>query len=438
MSKSTGSGSKKALLAIPAVVAVIGLVLLLVSLFALGSSVKLSGFNSGQTITSDNGFSVYSTSQSARANAVCTTVTDGKTVTLNRPTKDFSVDADGTKYWEVARSTDAMKSGQYQVNCQNAGDQIFAGPRADNIGGSTQTILIIVGCILLILGIIGAVVMYLRGRSKGGSSASTATATTQPAGAPGYPQGGYYGEGYGAPGAYGSSSGYAGQGGGHTPAYGQPQQAGQSPYGGQQQGYGQPGQQAGAPYGPSSYGAQQSAPSGQPYGGQPYGQQQPQQPYGGPQQQPYGGQPPATQGHGQQQPQQSYGQQYSQQPYGAPQQQPQQPPQSGGNLGSSWSAPATPQAGEPSSADAPTQAVSSDQVQAAMPPQPQQQPQQPAGPPQAGEGFNPDAPTQAIDLSQGAPQQGQDPHDQPTQATPAQPDPQTDGQQRGDGEQGGN
>ncbi len=392
MSNSAGSGNKKAVLAVPAVVAVVGLVLLLVSLFALGSSVKLSGFTSGQTITaSDSGFSVYSTSQDARANAVCTTVTDGKTVTLNRPTQDFSVDADGTKYWEVARSTDSMKGGQYQVNCQNAGDQIFAGPRADDIGGSLQTILIIVGCVLLILGIIAAVVMYLRGRSKGGSAPS---ATPQPAGAPGYQQGGYYGEGYGAPGSYGASSSYPGS---QTPAYGQPQGGG-APYGGQPQ----------QPYGGAPYGAPPQAPPQQSYG-----QQQPQQPYGGA---PYGAPPQAP-------PQQPYGQQPTQghggQPYG--QQQPQQP---GGHLGSSWSAPTTPPAGP----DAPTQAVSSDQVQDAS-----RQPQTPE-PPSQTPGVDADAPTQAIDLGRGAPQ---DSHDQPTQATPAQPDPQSGRPEHGGDEQGG-
>ncbi len=423
MSNTTVSGGRKRLLIIPAVVAVIGLVLLLVSLFVLGSSVKLSGFTSGSTITSsDSGFSVYSTTQSARANAVCTTVTDGKTVTLNRPSADFSVEADGTKYWEVARSTDAMGGGSYTVNCQNAGDQIFAGPRADKIGGGGQTIGIIIGCVLLILGIIGAVVMFLRDRSRGSDKAVPAVAAS----ATGYQQqGGFYGEGYGAPGSYGSSGfdqqpgqPYGGQPGAQP--YGQQQPAApygqQPPYGGQP--YGQPQQQPNG--GQQPYGGQQQ-PQQQPYGGQqPYGQQPSGQPYG--QQQPYGGQP-----YGQQQAQQPGAQPYGQQPSGRPQQQqyggqPQAP--QGGQLGSSWQA--------PDSADAPTQAVSADQVQAAAQQQPgAQQPQQQPGAQRPQDSA--DAPTQAFPgLGKGTrPGQGQDVHDQPTQATPAQPEQQDDDGQDG-------
>jgi len=413
ISSSPGSGTKK-LLAIPAVIAVIGLVLLIVGLFS-GTSIKLTAFGNGQSITTtgDSGFSVYSTSQSARASAVCTTVADGKTLTLNRPTKDFSVDASGTKYWEIARSTDAMKGGSYDVNCQNVDGTMFAGPRADKIGGGFQTIGIILGCILLVIGIVGALVLFLRGRSKTPSGEAAAPATV---GAGAYGQQGYYGEGYGAPGSYGSSSGGQqaaapqqpyGQPG-STPAYGQNQYGtaqpyGQQPYGGQQ-GYGQQsygGQQPGQPqqqgYGQQPYGGQQPGqPQQQGYGQQPYGSQQP----GQPQQQGYGQQPYAGQ-----QPGQPYGQN----------QPPQSWPPSNPTAGSSWESAGQGSTGTPppvqDSADAPTRAVSADQIRQAT------------GADTSTE-DRADAPTQAISgLRAGGNTNGEDLHDQPTRATPATPDP---------------
>ena len=377
ISSSPGSGTKK-LLAIPAVIAVIGLVLLIVGLFS-GTSIKLTAFGNGQSITTtgDSGFSVYSTSQSARASAVCTTVADGKTLTLNRPTKDFSVDASGTKYWEIARSTDAMKGGSYDVNCQNVDGTMFAGPRADKIGGGFQTIGIILGCILLVIGIVGALVLFLRGRSKTPSGEAAAPATV---GAGAYGQQGYYGEGYGAPGSYGSSSG------------GQQAAAPQQPYGqpGSTPAYGQNQYGTAQPYGQQPYGGQQG------YGQQSYGGQQP----GQPQQQGYGQQPYAGQ-----QPGQPYGQN----------QPPQSWPPSNPTAGSSWESAGQGSTGTPppvqDSADAPTRAVSADQIRQAT------------GADTSTE-DRADAPTQAISgLRAGGNTNGEDLHDQPTRATPATPDP---------------
>ncbi|TWP35204.1 hypothetical protein [Leekyejoonella antrihumi] len=354
MSNPSGSGDNR-LLALPAGVAVIGLVLLIIGLLS-GASIKLSAFGNGQSINpGSSGFSVYSTSQSARANTVCTTVSGGKTLTLNRPTKNFSIDASGTKYWEIARSTDAMTGSSYQVDCQNADGTTYAGPRADKLGGGFQTIAIILGCILLVIGIIGAVLLFLRGRSK--SSAAPGVGAPVPAGAAAYGRLGYYGEGYGTPGAYGSSSAGHQQTGGQQAGYGQQgatptygQQSQPSPYGGQP-GYGQQG-----------YGHQ---PYGQPYRGQQSGQPQP-----------YGhNQPNGGQGYGQQvyqppnQPQQPGSQPYNE-PYGQPY---------GGQQ------PGNPPPVSPDRTEAPTQAVSADQVRQAT--------------------------------------QGEDVHDQPTRATPTTPDP---------------
>ena len=231
--------NKKVMLAVSAVLAAIGLLLLVVGLVS-GPSAKVSSFSNGAVVSSTNdGFSIYSTDNATRASEVCTAVSAGKTTTLGRPDADFSVKAGGGTYWEVARSTDAMTKGAYTVNC-TAGNSLSAGTRADKMGGSFQVPGIVIGLILLIAGLIGIVLALVLGKK---------TPTTQ-SGSSGQYGGSTYGQGYGAPGGYGSSSAAQGQSGyGQQPSqsgYGQGNQSGQSHQGGYNQGaYGQAPQQGG-------------------------------------------------------------------------------------------------------------------------------------------------------------------------------------------------
>ncbi|MGN6414052.1 hypothetical protein [Flexivirga sp.] len=267
-------GNKK-LLAVPAVVAVIGLVLLIIGLLS-GSTVKLTQFSNGSNLSMSGGFSVYSPQSADRTATVCKV----DSTTMGRPTKDFSVTADGTKYYEIARSSQDKGT----VTCTGNTGNLYAGKRADTIGGGFQTIGIVLGGILLALGIIGLIVVFLLGRRKG-TSGGPGSATPQGGyGQQPYGQQGVYGQQpFGQQGAYGQQGygqqqGYAQQGL-HQPAYGQ--QGGYQPP--QQPGYGQQPQhgQQSSPYGqqqsnPSPYGQQSAAPHQSPYGEAPYGQ--PQQP----------------------------------------------------------------------------------------------------------------------------------------------------------------
>ncbi|MFC6706122.1 hypothetical protein [Flexivirga alba] len=391
-------GNKK-LLAVPAIVAVIGLVLLIIGLLS-GSTVKLTQFSSGSSLSMSGGFSVYSPTAADRTAAICNL--DGKT--LPRPTKDFSVSASGTKYYEIARSSQDKGT----VTCSNNAGKLYAGDRADKIGGGFHTLGIVLGGILLVLGLIGVIALFLLGKKKGGSSATPDQGPQggygQPYGQPGYgqqgQQGGYQGYGQQAQGQPGQQQGVYGQPQGQaghpsTPSHGQPatpqqgyqqqsyqQQQGQSPYGQQGQAQGQ------SPYG--QQGQQGQYPYGQPQGQSPYGQQgQPQaSPYG---QQPQQGQQPSPygeQGYGQQ----GYGQQptgqQGQSPYG---QQPQQGQQvaygQGGQPQGRHSSPYGEQQGQQDFNNAPTQPVSSDEVNqgsgteqqgaSQLPGSPQAQPPQP-------------------------------------------------------------
>ncbi|GGB18017.1 hypothetical protein GCM10011492_04840 [Flexivirga endophytica] len=371
-------GNKK-LLAVPAVVAVVGLVLLIIGLLS-GSTVKLTQFNSGSNLSMSGGFSVYSPESADRTAAICSL--DGKT--LPRPTKDFSVSADGTKYYEIARSD----SDKGTVSCDHNAGKLYAGDRADKIGGGFHTIGIVLGGILLVLGIIGVIALFLLGKKKGATGSDSTG-----------PQGGGYGQPGGYQGAYGQPQGQQGYGQqqafgqpGQQSGYGQPQQGihpntpshgqpatpqqgyqqqgyGQAGYGQQsQQGYQQGGQPA-APYGQQPQQGQQS-PYGQGQqagqGASPYGQQgQGQSPYGQPSQsQPGQGQQPSAYGQQGGQPAAPYGQQPQQgqqSPYGQPQ-------QGGGDQsiygqqGRHASPYGQPQPGQQDFNDAPTQAVSSDEV----------------------------------------------------------------------------
>ena len=71
-------GNKK-LLAVPAVVAVIGLVLLIIGLLS-GSSVKLTQFSNGSTLSMNGGFSVYSKTAADRTATFCKV--DGTTLSV--------------------------------------------------------------------------------------------------------------------------------------------------------------------------------------------------------------------------------------------------------------------------------------------------------------------------------------------------------------------
>ncbi|WP_205744623.1 hypothetical protein [Yimella sp. RIT 621] len=281
---SNSSGNKNAMLAIPAAAALLGLILVLVSALA-SPKVSLNGFSNGQSVES-SAFSVYSTEQSDRGNAQCSVVANGNTTSFGQPSEDFSVEADGKKYWEIGRSPDGMAKASYETKCENAKGQLFAGNRADNIGGGWRTPVLILGLLLLLGGILGTVLMMMR-RKKSRSTGSGYDNT--------YNQGGYqygqgYSDGYGTPGSYGVSAGS------QTPAQGT-------------QGYGQQHNQQGG-YGQQAYGQQPQQ------GG--YGQQPGQQGYGQQPQQGGYGQQPGQQGYGQQaygqQPQQGgYGQQHGQQ-----------------------------------------------------------------------------------------------------------------------------
>lgn len=150
-------GNKK-LLAVPAVVAVIGLVLLIIGLLS-GSTVKLTQFTSGSNLSMSGGFSVYSSTSADRTATYCKIGSS----TLPRPTKDFSVSASGTKYYEIARSSQDKGT----VTCDGNSGKLYAGQRADKIGGGFHTLGIVLGGILLVLGIIGLVVLSLPRRDEG-------------------------------------------------------------------------------------------------------------------------------------------------------------------------------------------------------------------------------------------------------------------------------
>ena len=350
---SNSSGNKNALLAVPAAAAVLGLILLLVSMLS-SPKVSLNGFANGNDVTStDSGFSIYSTEQGDRGAARCSVVNNGQTTTFDQPSADFSVEADGKKYWEIARSPDGMAAARYQAQCESNQGQLFAGNRADKIGGGWRTPVLIVGLLLLLGGIIGTVLMFMRGKKAASNNQNSGYDNS------GYQYGQGYSDGYGTPGSYGVSSGS------HTPAQGNQN------YGQQGQGYGQQPQQGG--YGQQGYGqqgyGQQPQQGGYGQQGQGYGQQ--------PQQGGYG-----QQGYGQQHQQGGYGQQgYGQQPQqGGYGQQPQQ-----GGYGQSGQQSGQ-QGGDVS--DAATQAVNRDDIRAAG---------------AAGD----DAPTQAQQPGQQGGQQGQ-------------------------------
>lgn len=254
---SNSSGNKNALLAVPAAAAVLGLILLLVSMLS-SPKVSLNGFANGNDVTStDSGFSIYSTEQGDRGAARCSVVNNGQTTTFDQPSADFSVEADGKKYWEIARSPDGMAAARYQAQCESNQGQLFAGNRADKIGGGWRTPVLIVGLLLLLGGIIGTVLMFMRGKKAASNNQNSGYDNS------GYQYGQGYSDGYGTPGSYGVSSGS------HTPAQGNQN------YGQQGQGYGQQPQQGG--YGQQGYG-QQHQQGG--YGQQGYGQQPQQGGYG--------------------------------------------------------------------------------------------------------------------------------------------------------------
>lgn len=152
------SSGKKSLLLVPAVVAVIGLVLLVLGLLS-GWSLKPIRFSSGDNLSMTGGFSVYSPESADRLATVCKVGSD----TMGRPTKDFSVSADGTKYYEIARSFRDTGT----VTCTGNSGELYAGERADKIGAGFHTIGVVLGGILLVLGIIGLVVLSLPRRDEG-------------------------------------------------------------------------------------------------------------------------------------------------------------------------------------------------------------------------------------------------------------------------------
>lgn len=275
------SKSSKAPLGIGAALALIGLVLLVVGLMS-GGGVKLNPFQNGQSINAeDAGFSVFSTEQGARASSTCTAEQNGNATTLGRPASDFSVEADGSTYYEIARSTDGLGAGAYTVQCDGSSGNLFAGPRADNIGGGAMRMLgLILGPILLLAGLALIAFSLMRGKK---AQPATQGGYDQNQGQYGYAGGAGYGQG-----GYGQQGYDQGQGGYGQQGYGQ--QAGQSGYG--QGGYDQ-GQSG---YGQGGYGQQGYDQ------GQGYGQQGGQSGYG------QGGFDQGQSGYGQQGGQSGYGQ----------------------------------------------------------------------------------------------------------------------------------
>lgn len=195
------------LLAVPAIIAVVGLVLLFIGLLS-GSTVNLTEFTSGSNLSLSGGFSVYSPTAADRTATFCTA--DGKT--LPRPTRDFSVTADGTKYYEVARSSQDKAT----VDCSGNAGKLFAGDRADKISGGLRPAWIVLGSILLVLGILGLIALFLLGKKKG-------TADSDNTGPQGLGHDGYGQQSYGQQGGY---QGYGHPGYGQH-GYGQPPQQGQ-------------------------------------------------------------------------------------------------------------------------------------------------------------------------------------------------------------------
>ena len=217
----------------------LGLILLIVGLLS-GGSVKLHGFTNGQQVDAkDSGFSVFSNDQTARSAVSCTATVNGEQKTLLRPSEDFSVEADGTKYWEIARSTDDMKAGAYPVSCEGKdGISTFVGPKEGKAGnGALRMLGLVLGPILLLAGLALLAISLMK---------------KKPATAGGYDQ---QGQGYGQQ-AYGQQAGAYNQQG-----YGQQQGYGDQSYGQQggynQQGYGE------QSYGQQGYGDQQAQPTGQ-------------------------------------------------------------------------------------------------------------------------------------------------------------------------------
>ena len=246
------SKSSKAPLGIGAALALIGLVLLVVGLMS-GGGVKLAEFQNGQSINAeDAGFSVFSTEQGARASSTCTAEQNGNATTLGRPASDFSVEANGSTYYEIARSTDGLGAGAYTVQCDGSSGNLFAGPRADNIGGGAMRMLgLILGPILLLAGLALIAFSLMRGKK---AQPATQGGYDQNQGQYGYAGGAGYGQG-----GYGQQGYDQGQGGYGQQGYGQ--QAGQSGYG-----------QGGYDQGQSGYG-QQGGQSGYGQGGFDQGQQ---------------------------------------------------------------------------------------------------------------------------------------------------------------------
>lgn len=177
MSKS----SSKLPLGLGAVLVLIGLVLLLLGLFT-GGGAKLSQMSNGSQVgASGSGFSIYAQDKALRENAICRA---GDQV-LQRPSADSEVKADGNSYWEIARAGDAQNSGDFLVRCESVNDAtLFAGPRADKIGGGLlKTLGLILGPILLVAGLALVLFSLLRGKKSAAPAAA--------------PSGGYQQSGYG-------------------------------------------------------------------------------------------------------------------------------------------------------------------------------------------------------------------------------------------------
>lgn len=178
-------GNKK-LLTVPAIVAVVGFLLLIIGLLS-GATVKLTQFTSGSTLSMSGGFSVYSPTAADRTATFCTA--DGKT--LPRPTRDFSISADGAKYYEVARSSQDNAT----VNCSGNAGKLYAGERADKIEGGFQPVGIVLGSLLVVLGILGLIAFLLLGRRKGGAGQDATGPYGSAYGGTGYEGSGYVGYG---------------------------------------------------------------------------------------------------------------------------------------------------------------------------------------------------------------------------------------------------
>lgn len=147
-----------------ALLALAGVVLLGLGLAGTAgrSGADMVGFHDGaQVEVPEAGMSVWSRSEQARTQVVCTA---GGT-TLLRPVEDFTTEVAGQTFHEVARTPDGFAAGTYPVTC-GAAEEMYAGPYAPStaatglLGGTGVTL----GLVLLPLALVCGLLAWASGR----------------------------------------------------------------------------------------------------------------------------------------------------------------------------------------------------------------------------------------------------------------------------------